>query len=223
MARPVTLEQLIARIRRRADMADDPSVTDADITDIINCSSWPELYDLRIRGYGNDSDCSAGSPTVTGADMQFPTDFYALRKIFVVDNGRATALKRATDDEMASGFGSKGKPTHYFFTGNACLLLPEPDATYQYAFMYYPSAPVLVDPADTIDDVNGWTEFIVVDAAMQLLQREESDVSVLMAQKEALRQRIQQAAANRDQASPPRVTDVAGGQDADLVLTGFYS
>ena len=44
-----------------------------------------------------------------------------------------------------------------------------------------------------------------------------------MAQKEALRQRIQQAAANRDQASPPRVTDVAGGQDADLVLTGFYS
>lgn len=58
------------------------------------------------------------------------------------------------------------------------------------------------------DGVNGWEEYIVVDAAMKCLQKEESDVSVLMAEKSALKQRIEAMASNRDAGKPERITDV---------------
>ncbi len=65
----------------------------------------------------------------------------------------------------------------------------------------------VVSGGDQIDGVNGWEEYIVVDAAIKALQKEESDVSVLMAQKAALTRRIEGAAANRDAGSPLSVTD----------------
>lgn len=224
MARPVTLTQLIARIRRRADKMDDPSVTDADITDIINGSSWPELYDLRIRGYGNEVDATAWEQTTAADHVVLPEDFYQLRGLFAHRDGESEVwpLKRATDAEYARLGSQTGRPEFYMMVTAQVLLLPAPDATYVYQFIYYPAATVLSSGSDTIDDVNGWSEFIVVDAAIQLLQAEESDVSTLMAQKEMLKQRIMQAAANRDQATPARVTDVQGDADPDLRLVGFY-
>jgi hypothetical protein len=41
-----------------------------------------------------------------------------------------------------------------------------------------------------------------------MLQKEESDVSVLMAQKAELKQRITESAANRDADNPLTVTDI---------------
>ena len=52
-----------------------------------------------------------------------------------------------------------------------------------------------------------WTELAIVDAAIKCLQKEESDVSVLMAQKQALRQRIISAAAQRNVSEPARILD----------------
>lgn len=62
--------------------------------------------------------------------------------------------------------------------------------------------------AATVDGVNGWEEYLVVDAAIKALQKEESDVSVLLAQKALLQRRIESAATNRDAAEPARVVDV---------------
>jgi hypothetical protein len=61
---------------------------------------------------------------------------------------------------------------------------------------------------NVLDGVSGWEEYVVVDVAIKALAKEESDVSVLMAQKEALRARIVQVSAQRDVSAPATVTDV---------------
>lgn len=62
----------------------------------------------------------------------------------------------------------------------------------------------------TMDWFSGWEEYIVVDAAIKIMGKEESDVTVLGGRKAALVGRIQGIAANRDEGSPGRTADVMG-------------
>lgn len=63
------------------------------------------------------------------------------------------------------------------------------------------------------DDFNGWSEYVVIDAAIKCLIKEESDVTVLLAEKAAIKKRIEDMAANRDSGEPECVTDVNRGWD----------
>jgi hypothetical protein len=60
----------------------------------------------------------------------------------------------------------------------------------------------------TADGVSGWLEYVVTDAAIKALQKEESDTTTLQFQKAALIKRIEAAAENRDAGSPATIADV---------------
>jgi hypothetical protein len=62
----------------------------------------------------------------------------------------------------------------------------------------------------TMDWVNGWDEYITVDACIKILGKEESDATVMGARKAALLGRIQSISENRDQGEPGRTADVIG-------------
>lgn len=62
----------------------------------------------------------------------------------------------------------------------------------------------------TMDWINGWEEYIIVDAAIKILGKEESDATVMGGRKAALLGRIQSIAENRDQGEPARTVDVMG-------------
>jgi len=62
----------------------------------------------------------------------------------------------------------------------------------------------------TMDWVNGWEEYIIVDAAIKILGKEESDATVMGGRKAALLGRIQSIAENRDQGAPGKTVDVQG-------------
>lgn len=64
--------------------------------------------------------------------------------------------------------------------------------------------------SQTVDGVSGWEEYIVLDAALKAMGKEESDVSLLAAQKLMMKQRLIDMAANRDAANPATVVDVQG-------------
>jgi len=68
--------------------------------------------------------------------------------------------------------------------------------------------PVVEQPNTVADGVSGWLEYVVTDAAIKMLQKEESDTSVLQFQKAALIKRIESAAENRDAGSPATIADV---------------
>lgn len=60
-----------------------------------------------------------------------------------------------------------------------------------------------------VDSYSGWIEYVIVDAAIKAMQKQESDVSVLMAQKQALKIRIESASQNRDAGEPATVADAS--------------
>lgn len=62
--------------------------------------------------------------------------------------------------------------------------------------------------AETVSDgISGWLEYVVVDAAIKCMQKEESDTRVLERQRQGLEKRINDSAANRDAGSPATVVD----------------
>ena len=58
--------------------------------------------------------------------------------------------------------------------------------------------------------VNGWLEYVIVDAAMKAMMKEESDITALAAMKMALIKRIEETATNRDAGLPDTISDVRG-------------
>lgn len=95
----------------------------------------------------------------------------------------------------------------YRLNGGYLWLTPTAAAGQVVQLWYVPRMTQLVSGSDTVDGVSGWTEYIIVDAAIKCLAKEESDVSVLMAQKEALIRRIEAAAENRDAGQSATVAD----------------
>jgi hypothetical protein len=84
---------------------------------------------------------------------------------------------------------------------------PLPQANQTIRVWYVPEMTTLAVDADEVKGVSGWTEYIIIDAAIKCMQKEESDVSVLMAQKAAMLKRIDGAAANRDAGEPQTVCE----------------
>lgn len=64
------------------------------------------------------------------------------------------------------------------------------------------------DDPDRFDGINGWEEYIVIDAAIRALAKEESDPSLLMAEKNEMEQRLQEMADSRDKGRPKRLQNV---------------
>ena len=64
--------------------------------------------------------------------------------------------------------------------------------------------------------VSGYEEYVVIDAAIKCLQKEESDVQVLLVQKQQQLQRIEQAAGKRDAGESYAITDVNVGTTSYL-------
>ena len=70
------------------------------------------------------------------------------------------------------------------------------------------SAATVTNGSIVADGISGWLEYVVTDAAIKMLQKEESDTSTLQFQKAALIKRIEAAAENRDAGSPATIADV---------------
>lgn len=216
MARNVTLASLRTQARQRADMVNSTFITDAEFNQYIN-NSITELYDLLIQKFGNEYYLNIYSfPTVIGIDSYaLPTDFYkligadilvggtdyiSLRPFMFSERNRYTAAVSRTIYGVAD--------LRYRLYGNNIKFMPVPDGNSTIRLWYIPVIQELASDSATLDGGNGWEEFIVVDTAIKALQKEESDVSVLLAQKQALVKRIEEAAENRDAGAGDRVSDV---------------
>src|SRR4051812_28057711 len=95
--------------------------------------------------------------------------------------------------------------------GNKLELIPPPSGNQPFRIQYIPRLPALLQPQDiTTTSISGWLEYVITDVAIKILQKEESDVSILGAQKAALTVRINASASNRDAGRPDTITDVRG-------------
>lgn len=222
-----TLGTVRDTVRQRADMVGSQFVTDAELNGYIQASYF-ELYDLLVTAYGENYYQSAApySFQTDGTNERFalPSDFYKALGVEVVV-GQApqgcVTMQPFTFAER-NQYALPGFPVvygilvpKYRIAGNTLWLVPRPPpANLTIRVDYVPRPSSLTSDSDIIDGVSGWEDYVVVDAAIKALEKEESDVSVFMAQKQALLKRIQAAAENRDAGSPATVADVYAANGA---------
>jgi hypothetical protein len=234
MALPsMTLSELRDASKQRADMVNGSFISDAEWNSYIN-SSYFELYDLLVQKFGDDYFVSIDtSITTNGSSERFSLASISpgVYKLLGVDlqlsgtvgasNGQYIPLKpfnmseRAMLGTVSSPYGRLSE-IRYRFSGSTLWLNPLPAAGYPVRLWYVPQLTPLTSDTSSADGVSGWLEYVVTDAAIKALQKEESDVSVLMAQKQALAQRIESAAENRDAGAPATVADVGARLSGDL-------
>lgn len=225
----ITLAEIALQARQRADMVESEFVTDSELNSYIN-ASLAELHDLLIAAYCEEyymdsvefvCDGSLAYALPDGVNYSGANKFYKLRGVDAkIINDQWITVKRfnfnrRNEDENDFVWNLLGLPyLEYRIVGSNIRFNRTPDNNTQIRLWYYPKVQVLVNDTDTFDDINGYAEYVVVDAAIKMLQKQEDDVSVLVLQKEALKQRISAAADNRDANEPESVTDIYAEDNA---------
>lgn len=183
--------------------------------------SYKELWDILAQKFGDDYFVAQPYTYLTGAGTQFyplPTDFKALLGVEVsLNNSDPNAWISLRQFEFAQR-NLWNYPNVYTFygvtnlryriNGNNLMIVPAQQGGQTIRIWYVPRPNQLINDTDLVDGVAGWEEYIVADCAIKALAKEESDVSIFGAQKQALLKRIEEAAENRNIGEPQRVTDI---------------
>ena len=209
------LQQLIDAVRQRADMEDTEFVTDPEITAYIN-SSASELYDILVSRFEDYYTLPPVPFTISsGSSFTLPSDFYKLRGVDKdFGGGDYSAMSKFRFNERnrrnlsVSRALLRKTDAQYRIVGKNLLITPEDTAVGNYRLWYIPQSPKLVNLTDELDTIAGWEEYVIIDAAIKCLNKEESDVTVLLMQKQDLMRRIESMANNRDVDQPEKITDV---------------
>jgi hypothetical protein len=216
MAKTVTLASLRNQVRQRANMEASLFVTDTEVNQYIN-NSLGAFNDLLIAADASYTRKSYTFTLISGtATYSLPTDFRSLCGVEYANTASPTGWldvrslpfqERNRYTLMPAVVTSYVPPFRYFLNGSSVTLAPTPSASGTVQLWYIPAFTTLASDSDTVDGVNGLEEFVILDAAIKCLQKEESDVSVNLAQRAELVARIQAMAKDRDSNEPARVSD----------------
>ena len=100
----------------------------------------------------------------------------------------------------------------YRLFGNNIQFIPTPTSGQVFRIWYIPRLTELIQDKDvTTIGISGWIEYVIVKAAYYALTKEESDTSALVMQLQALNDRIQSSASNRDAGQPDTISDTRNG------------
>lgn len=211
----ITLAQLKSQARDRADMTNSQFVSDSELVNYIN-GSVAELHDLLIAAYDNDYFITEYTfNTVSGTDSYaLPNDFYKLRGIdSKIGTDQWFTLQPFNFNERNSkndlvAYLAYGNNFRYRIIGSEVVFSPVPQGIYSIKLWYIPVATKLTSDSDTLNDINQFSEYVIVDAAIKMANKEETDVSVLAAQKAELRRRIEVMAQNRNADKSESISDI---------------
>ena len=227
MARNTTsLSSLITRSRRRADQENSTFCTDAEVTDYIN-EAIAELHEMMVNEYELYYVSSTSFSLPTGhADgdnvKDLPNNFWKALGCDFASGGVTRRIRRYMFQERnayESPMLKQGYMANVFFIieGDNIRFIPESPPGGTVTLWYVPEPQKFAADTGTaleaIDKAlaNGFERFIILDAAIKMLQKEESDTKVLMAEREGVRQRLMIVAKNRTPGESRAIADVKVG------------
>ncbi len=213
MARTRTLVQLRAEVRERADIENDPHVSDSEVTRFIN-QSIAALHDQVTLACQDDYTTSQAISTVNGTEAYaLAAAFYKLVSVEVTINGRTRQIGKWTFEERArylnvTTWGLVSQPVAYRLVGSDSIrFMPIPDGVYSVTVWYIPAATQLALDADTYDGRDGWEEWVVLDAAIKAKTKSEEDVRDLTNERDRVWLRIEKSFPTKDQARPDKIVE----------------
>lgn len=209
----VTLATLKTQVREAANMENSLFVSDAELTRYIDLS-YAELYDLLVKTFenyytlgpitttvpsGNTISLPADFYKLVGIDTMFGSSWYPIRPFEMSERGRWVNANKLAYVGLIN--------IAYKIIKDSIVLYPEGSVVGQYRYWYIPRRTQLTSDASVLDGINGWHQYIIIDAAIKCLQKEESDISALAAEKAGMIARIQSMAPARDAGAPKKISD----------------
>jgi len=247
----LSLLELRLRAQQRADRVNSNFVTLTEWNSYLNTSLF-ELYDLLVTNYEDYFLATPASFTTNGSTNTFPLPdgVASFKNGFTGDNFVAPAFYKLMGVDLAVQTANNAWVTINKFTfqernqflfpntastiygvynlryrlmGNAIQFIPTPSGNQLIRIWYIPRMTELLQDTDTTQfGISGWWEYVAVRAAILALNKEESDVSLLVTQLGDLRKRIIESGMNRDAGQPDRITDVrASGALSGYGFGGF--
>tara|TARA_Y100000310_G_scaffold238887_1_gene242412 strand:+ start:274 stop:981 length:708 start_codon:yes stop_codon:yes gene_type:complete len=223
----VTLDQLIARSRRRADQENSDFCTDAEIVDYIN-EAIAELHEMLVNEYELYYVSSEAYTLPAANPGTLPDDFWKALGCDFASGGVTRRIRRYMFQERnayESPMLKQGYMANVFFIieGNNIRFIPEspPGGTVTLWYIEEPQKFVGDEAGEaaklfSVDRAlaNGFERFIILDAAIKMLQKEESDTQILMVEREGVRQRLMVAGKDRVPGESRAIADVMVGTAA---------
>jgi hypothetical protein len=213
-----TLLQLREGSRDRADMTyDSDAVNDTEANSYVN-EGYHELYDL-ITSADDARQFAVNAtvpPKVGEYSFRLPYDFYRMVSLHVRKGQYyvpALPADPAHYAELAASTNTNA-PWKYFVrwdinTGERfAFVFPSPDSE-DLAITYFPQPKELSIDSDSLDNPGSWLEFVMVSAAIRMVNKVERDATALLLAKAQLEKRIRKAVYASDFNSPRMIRDVA--------------
>lgn len=221
MAYTVSLATLSRRALQRVNLEGVRAtqfIKEPELTELVNGSIAKWVDEVRGTTWNGTYNRSTQSISTADGISAYPLedDFLSLISVDITIAGGSPVISARPFQEeernvfrnypVMSGWGF-GSPIFYQLQGTDIAFIPVPQGVYSVTVNYVPTAPVLVDQDDTIDSVNGWEEFIVLDVAIKcLLKAGELETIPALEQRFAdERGRIRMMAPRRDQQGAERV------------------
>jgi len=214
MALAITLAELIARIRWRADIVSQTARhSDADLTTEIN-KSWVALR-TKVSDVGSGLYLKWSTPAtmtvgaLTGHSFgtcALPADCVRIYGFdLTIDSGQIVSLVQGSMIERNSYRDQwnrvTGRPEKFFVynigaesttsvTAGVIGLLPAPDLAYSYSIAYLPTwTPIAyTNTTYVFDGFDGWDDWVVLDVVLKIAQR-DNDMQQMAAMASAERDR----------------------------------
>ena len=197
----VTLANLRTRVRYQADIESSTHVSDAELTYYIN-NSAAELHGLLCTLY-EDYYLTSSTFTLTSANTYtLPSNFFKLRGLDYDNAGSYITVPRFSFEERNRWQeryqrGDLEVWRAFRLMQGAIYILPEDDFAGTYRLWYLLNYTAMTSDADTLSDLMGWDEYVVVDAAIKCLRKEEQDTTELMQEKASMQSRISTSLSDR--------------------------
>jgi hypothetical protein len=218
----VTVQNVIDRIRQRADLVNSQFVTDSELINVINAYK-KELDDLLVGAYGEDYFAQsvtfslAANTENTSLSALTSGTFYKLMGVEALTGGRWVDVPSYTFAERNRYVNNGVQPVwsnqsslRHRVTGGNLSIRPTQNTAVTLGIYWTPQQSNLSLTTDTFDDVNGWSEFVVLKGAIYCKDKEESDTSELERDLSRMTARIEGMKSNRDESGPMKVTSVEG-------------
>lgn len=205
-------EDLFVRRARITGSAADPLVT--------------ENGDLLVTENGDV--LIVGGVVATSSYINLPAQVKALRLIRHVDG---TRLRKMTLHDLEFFSTTPGKPLYYrpeMDPRNDYLrleLVPAPDASYSFDVFYVPALSLkeFLTSSYVSIPVRGWDEYLVLTASAKAKDKEESEISSVMKEREILVERIRADLVPFDKSEPDTVVQMnrTGVDREDMMWNDF--
>lgn len=164
-----------------------------DLPDGTNYSAAPAFY----KGIGVDCAVNPGNG-----------QWFSLPPFNWADRNRYSTLQLSGTVQSIYGLA-------YCFNGDKTYFIPQPQASLYVQLWYIPLVTeMLLDTDMMAYSISGWSEVVIVDAAIKALVKEESyeQAAALVTERADLLVRIQESAPNRDAGTPNTVSNTRARQ-----------